>query len=91
MRKNRIKLLNNKYIIAYHTRINKGTKVFLQSKIIWVNIYQLLINVVLKLAAQIRIIQRGERNGAPKSNVLIYWSPVANPKSGPDFSAFIMK
>jgi hypothetical protein len=28
MRKRRIKLLNNKYIIAYHIKINKGTKVF---------------------------------------------------------------
>jgi hypothetical protein len=59
MRKNRIKPLSNKYIIAYHIKINKGTKVFLQSKIIWVNIYQLLINVVLKLADQIRIAQMG--------------------------------
>jgi hypothetical protein len=31
----------------------------------------------------------GERNGAPKSNVLM--SPVANPKSGPDYSVFITK
>jgi hypothetical protein len=28
MRKRRIKLLNNKYIIAYHIKINKGTKIF---------------------------------------------------------------
>jgi hypothetical protein len=28
MRKRRIKLLNNKYIIAYHIQINKGTKAF---------------------------------------------------------------
>jgi hypothetical protein len=26
MRKRRIKLLNNKYIIVYHIKINKGTK-----------------------------------------------------------------
>jgi hypothetical protein len=29
----RIKLLNNKSIIAYYVKINKGTKVFQQSKI----------------------------------------------------------
>jgi hypothetical protein len=29
MRERRIKLLNNKYIIAYHIKINKGTKVWL--------------------------------------------------------------
>jgi hypothetical protein len=34
MRKGRMKLLNNKYIIAYHIKINKGRKVFCQSKII---------------------------------------------------------
>jgi hypothetical protein len=34
MRKRRIKLLNKKYIIAYYIKINKGTKVFQQSKII---------------------------------------------------------
>jgi hypothetical protein len=34
MRKRRIKLLNDKYIIAYHTKIYKGTSVFYQSKII---------------------------------------------------------
>jgi hypothetical protein len=28
MRKRRIKLLNNKYIIAYYITFNKGTKVF---------------------------------------------------------------
>jgi hypothetical protein len=28
MRKGRIKLLNNKYIIACHIKINEGTKVF---------------------------------------------------------------
>jgi hypothetical protein len=32
-----------------------------------------------------------ERNGAPKSNVLTSGSPMANPKSGPDYSVFIMK
>jgi hypothetical protein len=30
-----------------------------------------------------------ERNGAPKSNVLTSRFPVANPKSGPDYSVFI--
>ena len=33
MRKRRINLLNNKYIIAYHIKINKGTKVFSQAKL----------------------------------------------------------
>jgi hypothetical protein len=32
-----------------------------------------------------------ERNGAPKSNVLTFGSLVADPKSGPDYSVFIMK
>jgi hypothetical protein len=32
-----------------------------------------------------------ERNGAPKQNVLMSRSPVANPKSGPDYSVFIIK
>jgi hypothetical protein len=32
-----------------------------------------------------------ERNGAPKSNVLKSGSPMANPKSGPDYSVFSMK
>jgi hypothetical protein len=35
MRKRRIKLLNNKYSIAYHIKMNKGRKVYWQSKIIW--------------------------------------------------------
>jgi hypothetical protein len=38
----RIKLLNNKNIIAYHIKINKGTKVFQQSKIIWLNILSII-------------------------------------------------
>jgi hypothetical protein len=38
MRKRRISVLNNKYIIAYHIKINKGTKVFQPNKIIWLNI-----------------------------------------------------
>jgi hypothetical protein len=49
MKKRRIKLLNKKYIIACRIKINKGTRVFLQSKIIctmWNKI---------KLATQIRI------------------------------------
>jgi hypothetical protein len=52
----------------------------------------------IKLAAQIRIAQRRERergrereNGAPKSNVLASVSPVANPKSGPDYLVLIIK
>jgi hypothetical protein len=48
----------------------------------------------IKLAAQIGITWgRGarQRNGAPKSNVLTSESPVANPKSCPDYSVFIMK
>jgi hypothetical protein len=32
-----------------------------------------------------------ERNGAAKSNVLSSGSPVANPKSRPDYSVFIRK
>jgi hypothetical protein len=32
-----------------------------------------------------------ERHCAPKSNVLTSGSPVANPKSGPDYSVFIIK
>jgi hypothetical protein len=32
-----------------------------------------------------------ERNGSPKLNVLTSGSPVANPKSGPDYSLFITK
>jgi hypothetical protein len=35
MRKTRIKLLNNKYIIACHIKINKETKVFTYP---WLNI-----------------------------------------------------
>jgi hypothetical protein len=33
MRKMRVKLLNNKYIIAYHMKINKGTTVFSKAKL----------------------------------------------------------
>jgi hypothetical protein len=44
----------------------------------------------MKLAAQIKERERGG-NGVPKSNVLTSGSHVANPKSGPDYSAFIMK
>jgi hypothetical protein len=45
----------------------------------------------MKLAAQIRIALRGERererekNGAPKSHALMSGSLVAKPKSGPDY------
>jgi hypothetical protein len=48
---------------------------------------------LMKLAAQIRIAWGGgrQRNGAPRSNVFTSRSPVANPKSGPDYSVFIMK
>jgi hypothetical protein len=49
MKKRRIKLLNNKYITAYHTKFNKGTKVFSQSKIICTMWNK------MKLTAQIRI------------------------------------
>jgi hypothetical protein len=42
MRKWRIKVLNNKYIIAYHIKINKGTKVIQPSKIIWLNILSII-------------------------------------------------
>jgi hypothetical protein len=31
-KKRRIKLLNNKYIIAYHIKINKGTKGILEKQ-----------------------------------------------------------
>jgi hypothetical protein len=34
----KIKLLNNKYIIAYNIKINKGTKVFQERKIKLLNI-----------------------------------------------------
>jgi hypothetical protein len=34
MRKGKIKVLNNKYIIACDIKINRGTKVFYPSKII---------------------------------------------------------
>jgi hypothetical protein len=33
MRERKIKLLNNKYIIAYHVKINKGAKVLSSSSI----------------------------------------------------------
>jgi hypothetical protein len=33
MRKRRIKVLNNKYIIAYDIKINKGKKVFSQAEV----------------------------------------------------------
>jgi hypothetical protein len=33
MRKSRIKVLNKEYIIAYHIKINKGTKCFSKSKL----------------------------------------------------------
>jgi hypothetical protein len=33
MKKRRIKLLNNKYIIAYHIKVNKGTKYFSKAKL----------------------------------------------------------
>jgi hypothetical protein len=49
MKKRKIKLLNNKYIIVCHIKINKGTKVFYESKIICT------IWNKMKLAAQIRI------------------------------------
>jgi hypothetical protein len=49
MKKRRTKLLNNKYIIVYHININKGTKVFSQSKIVCTMWNK------MKLAAQIRI------------------------------------
>jgi hypothetical protein len=39
----------------------------------------------MKLAAQIKIALGGGRNGAPKTNVFTSRSPVANPKSGPDY------
>jgi hypothetical protein len=51
----------------------------------------------MKLAPQIRIAYRGERErererkGAPKSHVLTSGSLVANPNSDPDYSVFIMK
>jgi hypothetical protein len=35
--------------------------------------------------------ERKERNGAPKSNVLSSGSPMANLKSGPDYSVFIIE
>jgi hypothetical protein len=35
--------------------------------------------------------ERERENGAPKSHVLTFRSLVANPKSGPDFSVFIVK
>jgi hypothetical protein len=34
---------------------------------------------------------REEKNGAPKSHVLTSGSLVTNPKSGPNYSVFIMK
>jgi hypothetical protein len=49
MRKRRVKLLNNKYIIVYRIKINKGIKVFSQSKIMCTMWNK------MKLAAQIRI------------------------------------
>jgi hypothetical protein len=33
MKKGRINILNKKYIIAYHTKINKGTKLFSKAKL----------------------------------------------------------
>jgi hypothetical protein len=33
--------------------------------------------------------EREKKNGVTKSNILTSGSPVANPKSGPDYSAFI--
>jgi hypothetical protein len=49
----------------------------------------------MKLAAQIRIAWGAgggeQRKGAPKTNVFTSGSPVANPKSGPDYSVFLMK
>jgi hypothetical protein len=45
----------------------------------------------MKIVAQIRIAERErESNGAPKSHVLTSGSLAANPKSGPDYSVFIM-
>jgi hypothetical protein len=44
----------------------------------------------MKLAAQIRRERESEKM-APKSHVLKSGSLVANPKSGPDYSLFIMK
>jgi hypothetical protein len=37
-----MKSLNNKYIIAYHIKIIKGTKVFYERKIIWLNILSII-------------------------------------------------
>jgi hypothetical protein len=34
--------------------------------------------------------ERG-KYGAPKLNVFMFWYPVVNPKSGPDYSVFIRK
>jgi hypothetical protein len=51
----------------------------------------------MKLAAQIRIVGwgGGERGGRDRereiSHAPMSWSLVANPKSGPDYSVFIMK
>jgi hypothetical protein len=51
----------------------------------------------MKLAAQTRITKsrdrerEREKNGGSKSHVLTSRSLVANPKSGPDYSVFIMK
>jgi hypothetical protein len=38
-----------------------------------------------------RIKERERKNGAPKSHVLTSGSLVANPKSSPDYSVFIIK
>jgi hypothetical protein len=50
----------------------------------------------MKLAAQIRIALGGGGGGinligAPKTNMFTSRSPVANPKSGPDYSVFLIK
>jgi hypothetical protein len=47
MRKRKIKLLNNKYIIAHHVKINKKQRYFRKRKLYDSIFYQLLIKVVL--------------------------------------------
>jgi hypothetical protein len=47
MRKRRIKLLNNKYIISYHIKLIKEQRYFSKAKLHDQIFYQLLINVFI--------------------------------------------
>jgi hypothetical protein len=48
MRKRRLKILNNKYIIAYHIKLIKEKRYFRRAKLYDKIFYLLLINIFIK-------------------------------------------